>query len=250
MYIFFFSLSLYKYIWNFSLLKANTDLTWHVALTRRWAPHASPIWAQDLQLEREIVAEGAQLPVAVIACLRWSKCVCVLRGPAEPWDALRGRLPVVPPSHWCRPDALNLLRREARRWSLTHPSQLLGCATRMRPCFQSQIWLDVEWNTRGNHFMPMYTIVSNFEFRTFLEWRMCVFEMGFSWPQVSFYVSVPGQKCHTCNPCLEQMKTNQCRDPCTLACASNAHALYRFDVIVTIVGEAWFVFTFTLIMGH
>ncbi len=48
------------------------------------------------------------------------------KAPTEPRDAVRGRLPVVPPPHWRSADALVLESGEARRRSLAHASQRLN----------------------------------------------------------------------------------------------------------------------------
>lgn len=136
------------------------SLTWHVAFTPGCSPHTSSNCAQNLQLERKCWFVGIHLPVAT----ELTSQMCLLRAPAEPRDALRGRLPVVPPSHWRRVDALNLLHRAARRWSLRASSQPLKRAHltaaqrgKRREQFRVSIHKsgerrpDVGWNTRGNH---------------------------------------------------------------------------------------------------
>lgn len=100
--------------------------------------------------------------------------MCLLRAPAEPRDSLRGRLPVVPPSHWRRVDALNLLRRAARRWSFPASSQPrkrghLTAAQRgtRRERFRVSIHKsgerrpDVVWNTRANHSSGYFKTVNS-----------------------------------------------------------------------------------------
>lgn len=148
------------------------------------------------------------------------------KGPNEPRDAVRGRLPVVPPSHWRSMDALVLRWGKARRRGLTRSSQPLHKGDLTTAHRGSQVkctyifihksgQTNLKYNSLSRYIFMMSSIrLGPVPFQTFyrlpMQSHMWVIRMEcpgtgvwlYSWSPARVYVSVPhwGQKCHTPNP--------------------------------------------------